>query len=57
MRVIFISRAGELSHAGDGPKYLKPPAQVVKVKLFATNETFSSVRLFTGPTSNEVVRI
>ena len=31
MREIFVSRAGELSPAGDVPKYREPPAQVVRV--------------------------
>ena len=35
MREIFVSRAGELSHAGDRPKYREPPAQVVWVNRYA----------------------
>ena len=35
MREIFVSREGELSHAGDRPKYLEPPAQVVRVNRYA----------------------
>ena len=34
MREIFVSRAGELSHAGDRPKYREPPAQVVRVNMY-----------------------
>ena len=35
MREIFVSRAGELSRAGDRPKYREPPAQVVRVNRYA----------------------
>ena len=35
MREIFVSCAGELSHAGDRPKYREPPAQVVRVNRYA----------------------
>ena len=35
MREIFVSRAGELSHARDRPKYLEPPAQVMRVNRYA----------------------
>ena len=37
MREIFVSRAGELSHAGDRPKYREPPAQVVRVNRYVVN--------------------
>ena len=41
MREIFVSRAGDLSHAGDRPKYREPPAQVVRVNRYGLKDTFS----------------
>ena len=40
MREIFVSRAGELSHAGDRPKYREPPAQVVRVNRYVNKYLF-----------------
>ena len=46
MREIFVSRAGELSHAGDRPKYWEPPAQVVRVNRYVLSIWLRTRQIF-----------